>query len=193
MRKLRESLTATHRVDAFARSTYLFIIRATILVGAWEAYVPAISHLLATIAPISPLSESDARAVGVWRVLDAACRQNDVARAMALRASLAMRDASVDGVIRALLHGEWGAWWMAKRRVDGYMRALMEPAEARVRVAALKCLARAYLSVEREFVERVAGRSWEELVERDGIGWELVKGEEGGGKDVVVIRRVKGR
>jgi hypothetical protein len=97
--------------------------------------------------------------------------------------------------MRALVHGEWGAWWSVKRRVDGYVRALMEMGEARVRVQALKVLARAYLSVEREFVEKVAGREWEELTKRDGIGWELVKAVEGSAssKDMVIIRKVKAK
>lgn len=104
-----------------------------------------------------------------------------------------MRDANVDGVLRALVHGEWGAWWAAKRRVDGYVRAIMDMGEARVRTQALKCLARAYLSVEREYVEKVAGRSWEELSKKDGIGWELVPAVEGNtsAKDMIIIRRVK--
>lgn len=154
--------------------------------------MPAISHLLSHIAPSSPLSPSDARAVSTWRILDAACRIGDLAGALRLRAVLDIKDSNVDAILRAYVHGEWGAWWGAKRRVDGHARAIMEMGEERVRRAGLKVIARAYLSVEKEFVERVAGRAWGEIVKGDGVGWELVEGD-GGKGGMIVVRKVKGR
>lgn len=57
--------------------------------------------------------------------------------------------------------------------------------EQGVRVHALKCLGKGYLSADRRWVERCAEREWEDLV-KDGVGWELTEG------DRVVIRKVKG-
>lgn len=70
--------------------------------------------------------------------------------------------------------------------VDGYQRAIMEFAVPEMRLHALKCVGKGYLQADRAFVERSGDRTWEELVGRDGVGWEL--GEDGR----VVIRRAKG-
>ena len=77
-------------------------------------------------------------------------------------------------------------FWRVRRAVDGYQRSVMEWADGGVRVHALKCLGRAYLSADRAFVERVTERRWEELVQ-EGVGWELsADGER------VVIKKPKG-
>lgn len=84
--------------------------------------------------------------------------------------------------MRALVADDWVVFWRMRRSVDGYQRAVMEWAEKRVRVHALKCVGRAYMKADKGYVERCAERGWEELV-GDGVGWS----EEGG---VVMIRKV---
>lgn len=84
--------------------------------------------------------------------------------------------------MRALVADDWVVFWRMRRSVDGYQRAVMEWAEKRVRVHALKCVGKAYMRADKGYVERCADRKWEELV-TDGVGWE----EEGG---VVLIRRI---
>lgn len=71
--------------------------------------------------------------------------------------------------------------------MDGYLRCIMEFATERMRLHALKCLGKSYMSADKEFVERSGDARWEELVE-GGVGWELV---EGTGR--VVIRKPKGK
>lgn len=83
------------------------------------------------------------------------------------------------------MEDNWLRFWRLRRAVDGYQRSVMGWAEKGVRVHALKCLGRAYMSADRAFVEKVADRGWEELV-MDGVGWELTDA----GK--VLIKKPKG-
>lgn len=186
MRKLREALVATARTDTFSTQAYIFVIRLSILLKHHQSYHPALLYLLRTLHPKLPLSSTELHEFASYLVLDLACRQGDLAAAYAARTEYAVRDKKVDRVLGALVHDDYWAFWRVKRAVDGHRARIMEWAEEGVRVQALKCLGRTYFSVDVEFVESVAGgRSWEELVRRDGVGWER-EGEK------VVIRRVKG-
>lgn len=205
MRKLREGLVASSRKDEFARSTYLFLIRAAVLARAWEAYTPAIAHLVSHVHPITPLTQAELIEVSAYTILDLACRQRNLQGALSLRRTRGLKPRRdgvgagsdvahlIDEVLRAVIHDEWFRFWRAKRRADGHYRVIMEFAEENMRVHALKCLARSYFTAEKDFVEKAAGRAWKELVD-EGVGWELEVFE---GKDwsreTVVIRRVKGK
>jgi hypothetical protein len=185
-RKLREALVATARIDAFSTQCYIFAIRLSILLRHHESYHPALLYLLRTMHATLPLSSTALAEFASYLVLDLACRRGDLAGAFAARAEFGLRDVKVGGVLRALVHDDFWAFWRVRRVVDGYRARLMEWAEEGVRVQALKCVGRTYFTLEVEFVESVAGgRSWEELVRVNGVGWELQ------GKKVV-IRKVKG-
>ena len=69
--------------------------------------------------------------------------------------------------------------------VDGYQRRMLGWAEEGIRKHALKCVGRSYLRVDKGYVEKCAGRGWEDLV-KDGVGWER-DGE------WVVVRKVRGK
>lgn len=84
------------------------------------------------------------------------------------------------------MHDDWVRFWRLRRAVDGYQRGIMEFGVERMRLHALKCLGRSYLSVDKTFVERLADGRWEDLV-KGGVGWEL---QEDGR---VVIRKPKGK
>lgn len=186
-RKLREALVATHRIDTFSTQCYIFAIRLCILLRHHESYHPALLYLLRTIHPRLPLSGTELAEFAGYYVLDLACRQGELAEAFAARREFGLADGKVGAVLKALVHDDYWAFWRTKRAVDGYRARLMEWAEEGVRMQALKCLGRTYFTLEVQFVESVAGgRSWQELVTRDGVGWELQEG----GK--VVVRRVKG-
>jgi len=187
MRKLREAMLSSRRVDDFARSTYLFISRAAILSKSWESYLPALNYLTNTVHKTSPLSPTDWAAVTSYQILDLACRQRDFHQAYLLRAQNALADEHVDRILHALVRDDWVAFWNAKRHVDGYLRAIMEYAEEAVRLQALKALARSYFEVDRTYLERCAGKPWQDLVD-EGVGWELL---DKAGREIVVIRRPK--
>jgi hypothetical protein len=186
MRKLREAIVATRRHDAFAQRSYIFLLRASILVSHWESYVPTLLYLLNDIHPFTPLPPHELNECVIYHILDLACRQSDYTAAYTTKLAYNIRDRRVEAILRALVMDDWTMFWRVRRRVDGFQRAILGWAEQSVRLHALKCLGRSYFSAEKGFVEAAAGMEWKGLVE-EGVGWELGDG------DVVIIRRVKGK
>jgi hypothetical protein len=185
LRKLREAITASNRCDKFARRAYFFAIHVAVLCKDWQSYVPALHALLESIHARNPLPAHDVKEYVGLLILDQACRQADPAGARETKLRFAYRDRRVECVLRSLVDDNWVLFWQMKRAVDGYQRSVVEFAEGRMRVHALKCLGKGYMSADRAFVERCAERAWEDLVS-DGVGWELREG------DKVVIRKPKG-
>lgn len=186
LRKLREGIVASKRIDDFATQAYLFNVRTAILVKHSESYHPAILYLLRTIHPKHPLTSFELREVTGYLVLDAACRRGDLAEAFALRNRFKLRDAKVDAILHALARDDFIAFGRVKRTVDGHQAKFLEFCEDGLRRHTLKCFGRAYLSVDVPYLEQATGATFLELVERDGVGWHS-----DGSK--VVIRSIKGR
>ena len=188
MRKLRESLVAASRFDTFAQRAYIFTIRSAILCSSYESYYPALLHLLFRIHPNTPLPAPELDEFVGYYILDTACRLGDLSRAFEIKKVWKFKSQSIEGILKALVHDDWVRFWKLKSKVDGYNRKLVECAEDGVRRHALKCLGRSYLSAEKGYIERCAGRSWGLLIQVDGVGWELQNGS-----DRVVIRRIKAK
>lgn len=186
MRKLREGIVASKRVDNFSVQAYIFCIRLTILIKHHESYQPAILHLLRTMHTALPLSSVELQEFAGYLVLDLACRQQDFAHAYAIRHAYALHDSKVDATLEALVHDNYHKFWKVKRSVDGYKAKLMEFADEVVRLQALKCLGRTYFTVDIEFLERATNTTWLDLKNRYGVGWELDSSK-------VIIRKPKGR
>lgn len=186
MRKLREAIVSSHRLDSFAQRAYVFIIRAAILSKSWEAYQPAILYLLEKIHRKCPLPAAELNEFAAYHVLDLACRQSDFNSAFIIRLAYQVKERRVDMVLRSLISDDWVMFWRTRKLADGYQRCLMSWADDRVRLHALKCLGRAYFTSKRAFVEMATERSWEELV-KSGVGWELKDA------NTVVIRRPKSK
>lgn len=184
MRKVREAIVASSRTDAFAMKAYLFIIRAAILTRHMESYHPAILHLFTKIHPTSPLSMLEHHEFVGYNILDLACRQNDLAQAYNVRNRTGYRDARVEMILQAIVHGNWCKFWNAHRSADEYQKRLMEWHRDDVRKHVLKCFGRSYLVVDKSYVETAAASSWEHLQNENCLGWEL-NGE------AVTIRRIK--
>lgn len=186
MRKLRESIVATHRTDNFAQRAYIFVIRAAILCRNWESYAPALLYLLSAIHPATALSPTELHEFVGYRVLDAACRLGDIGLAHQIKVQYGYQDRRVGLVLRALVMDDWVVFWRVRRAVDGYQRRLMEASESDLRLHVLKCLGKTYFAAERSYVEKCAGMEWDGLVKEYKVGWELAEGG-----DRVVIRRMK--
>ncbi|KAF1365584.1 hypothetical protein EJ07DRAFT_54071, partial [Lizonia empirigonia] len=184
LRKLREAVTSSGRADAFAQRAYSFAIRVALLCGDWASYAPALHALLYGLHARRPLEAGPLAEFAGYLVLDLACRVGDLAGARETKGRFGYADRRVEGLLQALVRGDWVGFWRVKRGVDGYQRAIVGMAEQGVRVHALKVIGKSYLTVERRWVEEAAGKEWEGLV-ADGVGWEL---EEGGR---VVVRRAK--
>ncbi|KAK0621735.1 hypothetical protein B0T17DRAFT_591566 [Bombardia bombarda] len=186
LRKLREGIVASKRRDDFAVQVYLFAIRLGILTSSYETYHPALLYLLQVLHPARNLTSVELHETTAYLVLDAACRRADLADAYALRNKYRLKDAKVDGVLRALVTDDWVLWRRIKRGVDGHRVKILEFAEGRFREHVLKAFGRSYLSVGLDFLETQGMAKWDELKEGYGVGWELSNGR-------VVIRKIHGR
>lgn len=186
MRKLREGIVASKRIDDFSIQAYIFCIRLSILVKNMESYHPAILYLLRRMHLVQPLPKVELQEFVGYLILDLACRQGDLAQAFAIRRQYKLRDLKVDKVLSALTHDNYFVFWKVKRSVDGHKAKLMEFVEDRVRIQALKCLGRTYFNVDLEYLEYTTGKEWTLLVAEDRVGWELQ------GKNVI-IRKPKAK
>ena len=184
MRKIREAIVASSRTDGFARKAYMFIIRATILTKHMESYHPAILHLFSQIHPTSPLTRLEYHQFIGYHILDLACRQNDLAQAYDLRNRTDFRDARVDMILQAIVHGNWYKFWNAYKSADDYQRRLMEWHSDEVRKHVVKCVDRCYMMVTISYLETATASSWEHLQKENSLSWDA-NGE------VVTIKRPK--
>ncbi|KAH0604349.1 uncharacterized protein H6S33_006726 [Morchella sextelata] len=187
MRKLREGLVASSRLDTFTVQAYTFIIRASILMAHAESYHPALLHLLYTLHPLHPLPPMELQEFAGYHMLHLACGLEDYAGAYEAGVRFGVTDYRVRQAVGALVHGDYWGWRVIKRKVDLYKGRLLEGAEKRVRVLALKCVGKAYFTVEVGYVEAVMGMEWEEVRREFAVGWEMGEGE------VLTVRRQKGR
>ena len=186
MRKLREGIVASKRVDEFSIQAYIFCIRFSILVKHMESYHPAILHLLRRMHTVHPLSSTELQEFVGYLVLDLACRQNNMSEAYRVRQTYGLRDTKVDAMLRALAHDNYFLFWRVKRSVDGHKAKLIEFAEDGMKRQTLKCLGRSYLNIDLPILEQYTGSSWPLLTKDYGVGWQL----EG---TKVMIRKPKAR
>lgn len=186
MRKLREGIVASNRVDEFSIQAYIFCIRLSILMKHMESYHPAILHLLKNMHPVLPLTATELQEFVGYLVLDLACRQNELAQAYSVRHSYRLHDSKVDAVLRALAHDNYYLFWRVKRSVDGHKAKIMEFAENEMKKQTLKCLGRSYLNIDLSALEQYTNTSWPLLIKEYGVAWQLE-----GAK--VVVRKPKGK
>ncbi|RKF81553.1 hypothetical protein GcM3_034025 [Golovinomyces cichoracearum] len=186
MRKLREGIVASRRVDDFSIQAFIFSIRLSILIKHMESFHPAIRHLLFSMHPIQPLASTEKQEFIGYLVLDLACRQDELAQAYLIRRRYQLQDAKIDAVLRALTHDNYVLFWKVKRTVDGHRAKLMEFAEESLRRQTLKCLGRSYLKIDLISLERFTQSTWLSLTQDFGVGWRLEDGK-------VMIRKEKKR
>ena len=148
MRKVREAIVASGRKDAFALRAYAFVIRATILMRHMESYHPALLHLLRDIHPVTPLTALELHEFVGFYMLDLSCRQNDLATACKVGCRYNYKDVKVNTVLKALIHGNWYAFWKVKSFMSSHQQRLLEYGEGAMRRCALDWLGNRYLSVD---------------------------------------------
>jgi hypothetical protein len=173
MRKLREGIVASKRIDEFSVQAYIFCIRLSILVKHMESYHPAILHLLNTMHRALPLTSTELQEFVGYLVLDLACRQGELAEAYKVRNRYKLKDSKVDAVLRALAHDDYWLFWRVKGTVDGHRARIMEFVEEEVRIRTLKCLGRGYLSLDLSALEQFTNSTWPVLGKEYGVGWQL--------------------
>jgi hypothetical protein len=178
LRKLREALLSSHRIDAFAQRAHIFSIRLAILAMHPVSYEHSLSYLLNTIHPVTPLPLSELAEFTTYAILDAACRSEEYEEAYFFRRNAAEEfgysDRHVDAILKALVHQNAILFWKTRRKVDGYQKRLLDFAEERVSRTALKVIGRSYMGTPVKWVESCAGggeKNWDQLVEEHNIGW----------------------
>lgn len=186
MRKLREGIVASKRIDDFSMQAYMFCIRLSILVKHMESYHPALLHLLHKMHPVKPLSNVDLQEFSGYLVLDLACRRGDLAQAHVIRRHFKLKDPKIDAILKSLAHDNYHIFWRTKKIVDGHKLKMMEFAEDRMRKHTLKCFGRTYFTLDKAYVELVTDCPWTNLVRDYQVGWELQESN-------IIIRRPKGR
>ncbi|KAF3917946.1 hypothetical protein ABW20_dc0110231 [Dactylellina cionopaga] len=182
MRKLREGLLASNRLDDFAKSAYIFIARAAILMSHPESYFPSIRHLLYVLHNYNPLSNPELNELAGYLMLHLACSTTSYHDAYEVKQRFKVRDHRVEMAIRALVTGDYWLFWSTKKLVDGYKSKIMDRAVKDMRKHALKCVGSAYHTMDVGFLEKCADREWGVLQEEYGIAWEREAGK-------VVIRK----
>lgn len=138
-------------------------------------------HLLFVLhTPQFPLPISELSEMTTYLILDLACRQQEITSAFSMRSISRLHrgyeSRIVDEIVGAVVTNNWVAFWRVRRKVDGYVRALMQWTVPSLRRNSLKALGRAYLSCDLEWIlQSAAGAemTWEELVEKENIGWIL--------------------
>lgn len=173
MRKLREGIVASNRVDDFSIQAYIFCIRLSVLVKHMESYHPAILHLLRKMHTVQSLTNTELQEFVGYLVLDLACRQNDLAQAYSVRHEYSLHDPKIDAILRALTHDNYLLFWKVKRSVDGHKAKLLEFAEDGIKRQALKCLGRTYFSIDLASLEQITNTPWKVLTKEYGVGWQL--------------------
>jgi hypothetical protein len=182
MRKLREALLATSSAAAspvFSQRVHIFGIRLAILASDPPSYHPPLLHLLFVLHSAKyPLPPPELSEMTTYLILDLACRQGELAGAYGLRSTIKLRHGfesrDVNDVLNAVVTRNWVKFWRVRRRVDGYVRALMQWAVDDMRRDVLKALGRTYMSCDLRWVLRSATggeMDWEELVKRENVGW----------------------
>lgn len=186
LRKLREGIVASKRTDDFAIQAYLFCIRLAVLVKQPESYHAAILHLIRNIHPEQNLTRVEFQEVVAYLILDTACRRRELSEAYGLRQTYALHDKKVNDTLFALAHDNFILFHRVRKAVDGHRARIMEWAEPDLRLHTLKCFGRAYLAVDLPFLEMATNSEWDDLTQKDGVGWDL-----DGAK--VMIRKAKAR
>lgn len=184
LRKLREAILATAAKTSihFAQSVHIFCVRTALLANHPPSYYHPLERLVKQLNSSShPLDPPVVKEFTTYLILDYACRQGDLSAAYELRAKSRLKSgyqsSIVDRVLSALAHDDWVLFWKAREDGDGYTRSLMDWAVDTVRRRTLKAIGRAYLMVDSEHIVRSCtgskdGCTWEELAEREGLGWK---------------------
>ena len=128
-----------------------------------------------------------------YLIMDMATRQNDLGAAFALRYNSRTRfgydNLYANMMLRAFLTNDWVTFWRVRRKVDGYLRAILHWHAEKLRATALKAIGRTYMSCDVKWILASATgseMSWDELVRAESVGWM----RDG---DNVIIRKPKSK
>ncbi len=106
-----------------------------------------------------------------YLILDLVCRQNKLAEAILMRKEYRLQEERINAVLHAILNGNFHLFWTVKEEATEYQSRLMEHAADGMRRLAIRCLERAYFTVDEDFLRRVTAIQWDQLQTRYGVSW----------------------
>ena len=197
LRKLREGLLASSASAVsplFAQRVHVFNIRLAILAQHPESYHPSLLHLLSMLhTKAHPLPRSELVEMTTYMILDLATRQENLGGALALRHNSKVKygydSRMVDALLRSIVMNDWVSFWSTRRKVDGYVRAMLHWHAERLRKTVLKAIGRTYMMCDIKWILKCATdgeMSWDELLVAEDVGW-IRDG------DKAIIRKPKGK
>lgn len=184
MRKLREGLVASSRLDVFSHQVYFFIIYATILIGNFESFHPALLHLIRVIFARSDIAKTQKDEFVGFYILDLACRQGNLRKAFETRHVYACNDQNINKLLMALVRGDWRLYWKTYEVMNVYQKKLLQASHEMMRQHTINCVSASYLSVRRDFLEEAARSPWRDISRLTPKTWEL-DGEQ------ILVRRIR--
>lgn len=182
LRKLREGLLgSSSRADSpvFAQRVHVFNIRLAILAQHPESYHPSLLYLLSVLHTREwPLPRTELCEMTAYLILDLATRQNDLSNAYAVRynsrVKLGFENRNIDMLLHSIASNNWLLFWRIRRKVDGYLRAILHNHAEKLRKTILKAIGRSYMGCDIKWILRSATDdelTWEELVKKEDVGW----------------------
>ena len=113
-----------------------------------------------------------------YLILDLATRQADLSNAYALRENsrvkFGYKNRNIDMLLHSIVTNDWVIFWRIRRRVDGYLRAILHFHAESLRKTVLKAIGRSYMNCDIEWIldsSTDSELSWRELVEKEDVGW----------------------
>ena len=113
-----------------------------------------------------------------YLILDLATRQADLSNAYALRynsrVKFAYENRNIDMLLRSIVTTDWVSFWRLRRKVDGYLRAILHYHAEKLRKTVLKAIGRSYMTCDIKWIlDSSTGSelSWREVVEKEDVGW----------------------
>ena len=185
MRKLREALVATNRVnDGFACKAYVFTIRATVLLRHAESYHPALLHLLHRMHTKFPLPADTFGQMTEYYLLDLGCRQRDLHTAYQISCQHAYRNSTVKSLLQALVIGNWTRFFALRDTLDQFQVRLVEAAREYIMQHATVCIAKTYFVLDKSYFENTFRKNWEVFRSEQAVNWTS-------SGDTVIVRQTK--
>ena len=186
MRKLREGILGSSRMDEFVKDVYMFNVRAAITLRHSESYVPALMHLLGEVDEKVSMKEEERREHAGYYILHLACVLKDYNEAWRVKRRLGVGDGVVSKVLLALVQNNHWGWACLRKQAGSYVGRFMDMADGRMRERTAECLSKAYFTLEKEYVEKIMGLPWQAMGESHKGAWKL---DEGANK--IIVRRRK--
>ena len=90
------------------------------------------------------------------------------------RSDMGFNSPMVDTILRSIIMNDWISFWRTRRKVDGYVRAILHWHVERLRKTVLKAIGRTYMMCDIKWILKCATDSemnWDELVVSEDVGW----------------------